>query len=146
MWLCGEDAQRWYILDVEGRWGAGVCVTKFLSSSLLLPQSAIHSFPPFIAQSTIFPSLIIPLHGNPFSALINAFYLSPPARFPPPHKQDLFLIDVSCSTEVTPPPPNTNTTSKLLHSTFLLLSLTSSLPPCSFDPSFSCFLSCPARI
>lgn len=48
--------------------------------------------------------------------------LSPPARFPAPHKQDLVLIDAPCSIKVTPPH-----TTNLLCSTFLLLLL----PPAS---------------
>lgn len=117
---------------------------SFLLTVLVIP-SAVHSFLPFITQSTFSPW---PDHSPPqqaLSSLINAF----PYLFlfvsPPPHKQDLFLIDASCSVKVIAyPPPPTPRVTFTFH--FSAPFTTSSLPPCwsfAFIHPFSA--SCPAR-
>lgn len=107
MWLCGEHSNDRFwmskvvVLVLRASLGGGGLIKKFLPSPLLdllsapfLPSSLRAPFPPawsFLSAATLF-------FGD------QCISLSPPARFPPPHKQDLFLIDASCSIKVTTPP------------------------------------------
>lgn len=126
------------MLDIErslAGCGVGVGGIFLPSLSLNLPSTP---FIPSSLRAPFPPAWSFLSTATPFF-VDQCISLSPPARSPPSHKQDLFLIDASCSIKVTSPPPVT------FYIPLFWCSTTSNLPPCSSFPLTHPFsASCPS--